>query len=866
MAQPIWSTASGTIGTYPSLIPMSYQLSATAVLPAVTVTYAVISGSLPTGVTMTTNGLVTGTPDIITSATTYTFVVRATDNLSNIRDRTFTMGVTGAAGPKFTTPTGSVATTNDSVWNEITIEYSNPIENNPVAIRVIQGQLPPGFEINETGLIRGYAAPPLLNVNLGAVNTSAVATLNNTIVGLSTTNFSLGRPIVLSGSVFGGLVADQTYYVQSIIDATTFTISTTVNGPAYTLSNAIGYMSVYLPAVSYGQATIQTYSFSLKLESLLGSDVQAYTITVINQNTLIELGGPGYPPNTRIPTMYNTRPETYLIQDNEQDFGYYVLPPDSNGNTYPPSTPAFIGTISSDNFFAFKILGHDFDGNNLTYTYADLPLGLVGDPITGWITGNPIISDNNISEFGFSVSASKTSNPNIATPYFKYSFKVSNGINGDITWVTPTDLGQILNGTNCVNSVRATCEVALQYRITDGSLPPNLVLNDDGEISGIVAYQPTNTLIEQGTSTDFTFTVEAYSPQFPVIQSSRTFTLTVYQEYSQPTDTLYIKCVPSIPDRELLASLLDSTTLIPTDYLYRSNDPYFGKASSVVYEHAYGINASNLDEYVAAVTKNHYWRNITLGNIKTAIARNDAGEIIYEVVYSEIIDNLTTTEQIERTYDYSTQSTLIDPQGQSISKQIYWPRPIPLNLGPWYTSEIDIFTSYIGDNGAGQPEYYTSLTPGYARLLYPNSLPNMRQQVGDVLGQQYNYRLLPNWMTSQQLNGSTLGYTPAWVIAYCKPGTTTLNGATVSYAQYIQYQIQNNWKDVLGNIKTLNTINFKIDRFTVDKSITYNYDKNLNPPAWTGLPSATPTPDPIDSKDFYVLFPRETILPDETQY
>ena len=61
----------------------------------------------------------------------------------------------------------------------------------------------------------------------------------------------------------------------------------------------------------------------------------------------------------------------------------------------------------------------------------------------------------------------------------------------------------------------------------------------------------------------------------------------------------------------------------------------------------------------------------------------------------------------------------------------------------------------------------------------------------------------------------------------------------------------------------MNTINFQLDRFTVDKSVTYDYDKNITPPAWTGLPSATPTPDPIDNKDFYVLFPRKTILPDD---
>jgi hypothetical protein len=143
----------------------------------------------------------------------------------------------------------------------------------------------------------------------------------------------------------------------------------------------------------------------------------------------------------------------------------------------------------------------------------------------------------------------------------------------------------------------------------------------------------------------------------------------------------------------------------------------------------------------------------------------------------------------------------------------------------------------------------------------------MRQQVVDVLGQNQNYELLPLWMTSQQRNGSTLGFTPAWVIAYCKPGLTTLpDGTEVSYAQYIQYQIQNNWLNPVGEEQTLNLINFKIDRFSVNKSATYNFDNTLSPPAWTALPSADPTPTPVDAKDFYVLFEQQTILPGTTQY
>ena len=356
-----------------------------------------------------------------------------------------------------------------------------------------------------------------------------------------------------------------------------------------------------------------------------------------------------------------------------------------------------------------------------------------------------------------------------------------------------------------------------------------MILLSNGEITGYVADQPTTSILGSGDTTSFTFTVQAFSPTYSTILSSKTFTVTILQEFTQPTDILYIKAAPSIEDRQIINSLLTDDTLIPTESLYRPNDQYFGKASSVIYEHAYGIYASDIQQYITAVTRNHYWRNITLGEIKTAVAKNDAGTIIYEVVYSEVIDNL------------------VNPQGVSISETITWPRPIDLQLGPWYTSITNIFTSYADILGQ---QYYTSLSPGYAQTLYPNSLFNMRTRVSQVIGQEYNSKLLPLWMTSQQENGSTLGYTQAWVICYTRPGL----------AKAIKTNIETNWE------YTLNEINFKIDRFSVNKSITYNYDNSLVPPAWTGLPSATPVPDPVDSKDFYVLFPRQTILPDETQY
>ena len=833
MAQPVWNTTAGSLGSYPALITLSIQLSASVVSPATSLTYALISGSLPSGLTVTAGGLISGIPAIVTQETTYSFTVRVTDNLGNLRDRTFSMLVSGSAVPQFTTPEGDLLSSLDSTWVEIDIEYDNPVITNEVVIEVKEGVLPPGLEINAAGTIRGYALPPTIDTVYDSTTTTATISSSDTneFTCLSTNLFSEGRPIVFTGTVFGGIINGTTYYIKNITSSTTFTISVTQDGPVLLLNNGSGLMNVTLPAISVGQPIIKTYSFTLKLFSPLGSDTGNYQITVINQNTPVIQGGPGLTPNTRVPSILNSRPLTFDLNNDDTYFGYYILPPVS------PSNPAQIGTIQSGDVFSFKVIGHDFDGSQLSYSFSGLPLGIVGDTSTGWITGTPVLESVGIINYTFNARAYKTANPSISSPNFTFGLNITNDVVGNITWITPSNLGTLFNGQLSTLSVRAESDVELSYGILSGFLPPNLTLNSNGEILGKIADQPTSEYLELNDSTTFTFTVQAISVDYPILSSQKTFTITVNQEFDNPTDILYIKATPDIEDRRILRSLLEDPSLIPPNYLYRPDDSNFGKASNVIYQHAYGIYASNIATYLAAVTRNHYYRALTLGEIKTAVAKNDAGEIIYEVVYSEVIDNL------------------VNPQGISVSNPINWPRPIDLSLGPWYTSVTDIFTSYTEILGQ---DYYTSLTYGTASTLYPNSLYNMRNRVAEVTGQEYNTKLLPLWMTSQQANGGTLGFTPAWVICYTKPGYSEIvkNNINTDWGYYIKPGDPNSFVKY-----TLNEINFEIDRFSVNKSASYNFDDNIDPHAWTSLPSAQPEPDPTDSKDFYVLFPRTTILP-----
>jgi hypothetical protein len=237
--------------------------------------------------------------------------------------------------------------------------------------------------------------------------------------------------------------------------------------------------------------------------------------------------------------------------------------------------------------------------------------------------------------------------------------------------------------------------------------------------------------------------------------------------------------MPPLADRNLIDNLIQNQDLIPVDSVYRNDDSNFGVAKNVIYNHAYGLTASTLDDYANSLLINHYWKNLVLGEIKTARALNSAGEVLYEVIYSTVIDNL------------------VNNAGESVSKEVTI--PFPINAG-----QIDEIS-----------------------VVYPNSLINMRDQVIDQIGQISS--VLPLWMTSKQSDGRVLGFVPAWVIAYVKPGE----------GDRILYNIQQQF----GN--QLNQVDFKADRYELDRSLTHNWDPVFDSSvgAWIPYPPAATTFD-----------------------
>jgi hypothetical protein len=89
---PIWSTAAGSIGSVNMGSTFDYTVAATDP-NSDPITYSIVSGSLPSGLTMSTGGAITGATANVGVTTTSNFTIRATDSNSGTTDRAFSITV-----------------------------------------------------------------------------------------------------------------------------------------------------------------------------------------------------------------------------------------------------------------------------------------------------------------------------------------------------------------------------------------------------------------------------------------------------------------------------------------------------------------------------------------------------------------------------------------------------------------------------------------------------------------------------------------------------------------------------------------------------------------------------------------------------
>jgi hypothetical protein len=892
MAQPIWITPAGSLGIIPEGI--FYQTSMRAYdpdpQPGTDIYYRVIAGVLPNGVQCSSTGLIAGVPQAIASLQgvpqpvnrneTSKFTLRAytedeaTGAVLRIADRTFTLTVSGNDTPEFTTPYGSFSTNNTATFTgaisgtELTVSAvsSGTIQNG----MVIRGtNIVPGTTIVGTGTANGGTGKYTINIsqnNLGAVITGWIGVYyDGDLVDLTFgyTNQDPDETIVvrlINGAIPAGLTLSTAGRLYGYIE------------PAANVTKPPGYDETQIDTVPYDfvvAAISKNYQFTLEVTDGKSSSLRTFTIFVYNRNDLTA------------DTTTITSDNTFVTADENLERAPFLI----------NAEPSDLGRVRSDNYFAYQFRANDYDTADLTYSIAvnegeGLPPGLTLDPTTGWYYG--FIPDQGLLEvtYSFNIQVSQTDTPTVVSQQYPFTLTIVGITDSECTWLTDSDLGVLENGATSLLKVEAVNRgnKTLSYRLKSGAfneLPQGLTLLPSGEIAGRVTFntfsvdlgfttfdksQSNITGISETTfDSSFTFTVNAYAEDpsqdvynvasvrvdnggsgysgvnlptlefsapvgstaekaqavavitggaissvnvtnqgagyyseptltvtegfggsgavlTPIIQPYgardaisvfKTFTVRIFRAYNYPYQNLYVVALPPANDRLLIDELLNNEEIFVPAYIYRPDDANFGVSTAVQYEHAYGLAPETIDTYVSSLYLNHYWKNLILGSIETAQALDAAGNVVYEVVYSKIVDNLVNTA------------------GESVSKIINLPYAIT-------------------DPSDGSTEI---------TQVYPNSLVNMRDQVIDVVGQISSK--LPLWMTSKQTNGRVLGFTPAWVICYTNPGKSKQIAYYIS--EYFAQQ--------------LNSVDFKVDRYVLDRTLS----KNWNPETqqWTPTGSLT---------------------------
>ena len=159
---PVWQTSAGALTGSPFTdngTAVSVTLSATDA-DSDTVTYAVQSGALPSGITLNSStGVISGNTPNESSDVTYNFTIRATAN-SKTTDRAFSMQIIDNAPPTWTTSAGSIGSVYDSVRGTATITVvASDADGDTITYSVQSGSLPAGSSLNtSTGVISGFDA------------------------------------------------------------------------------------------------------------------------------------------------------------------------------------------------------------------------------------------------------------------------------------------------------------------------------------------------------------------------------------------------------------------------------------------------------------------------------------------------------------------------------------------------------------------------------------------------------------------------------------------------------------------------------------------------------------------------------------
>ena len=780
MAAPVWTTPPGNLGTIIEGEFYQVQLAAENAQ-----SYSYLSGVLPNGIRVTTNGVVEGNPknydyiqgvpQEVAQDVTSKFVVRATSSDGTVADRVFEMTVTGQDSPSIDISPGTdLGAYFDGDKIDVQLTATDPDPGDVLTWSYQSGNLPEGVSVSNTGKISGFIEP-----FASASGDTGFDKTNFDVQPYDFRTISVDKYYEFVVQVTDSKDVDvKTYSLYAAsrnlatADLNLITADNDVTGVSTsTLTNLIDASQTNLrtPALlteSTGLGRI-THSNWFNFQ-FIGKDFDGDSIEYISSGTL----PPGLTLDSNTGWLYGAIPDQAATETN---YSFTISVRKKDNTAYVSSPTSFIITVVGNISSTVS-----WPSNTMTIKTGQISeLSVVADISDGRpVQYELLTSSTSVAAGNFVVGETYT----IVTSGSTDFISIGSADNTAGTKFTATGKGSG-SGTASLGT---------------NKLPQGLRLNENGLIIGRVSFE--QLMFDTGTTTfdfndidinettfehTYSFVARVFSTD-SIVNTSKKFTITVTADTTKPYEAVYARAFSSKIQRNVYDSLIQNSDDIPQEDVYRSSDYNFGVQTDLRALISTGLSPLPVTDYIEAMSKNFYINSLRFNGIETARALDADGNVKYEVVYVELVDNSQGT-------DPSTGTSSSPALRQDLRSGTSWQNPMTVDEGSPKVSAGHYLASQAND-------YYA----------YPNSIENMRSRLTTGIGHQVLERkVLPDWMQDKQTNNSILGWTLACPLVFCNPGT----------AEKIKYRLSQR------TLIDLKDISFEVDRLILDNNLSKFFNK-----------------------------------------